>query len=77
MSAGIKSNNDAISLHKRLMLDTTENIVNDLKALAGQTECDGIKVYFQNDSRYVFKFIKDDKVVSVIRKGRNCFDNKK
>lgn len=45
-----------------------ENIITELNKIVKELGADGVKIYFNNDSSYSFKFIKDNKVIKKIKK---------
>ena len=48
-----------------------EDLIEVLERKCQEQEADGVKVYFHTREDYCFKFIKGDKLLKVIRRGRS------
>lgn len=50
-----------------------ENLVRAIEKLKNETQCDIVKVYYEDDKVYCVKFIKDGEVVRKIKKGKQKY----
>ena len=52
-------------------MDEIYKVLENLEIVRKEYGADTIKFYYENDRDYCFKFVKNDKVILVIRRGVN------
>lgn len=52
-------------------MEEINKVLENLEIVRKECGADTIKFYYEQEKEYCFKFIKDDKVILVIRRGAN------
>ena len=50
-----------------------ETLIEELRKLKAETECEIVKVFYESDDVYTIKFIRGNEVVRKVKKGRQQF----